>query len=389
MKLAIIAGGQGTRLGLTDIPKPMIKIGNKPLLQHQIELAKRYNINDITILSGHLAHKIVDYFGDGKRFGVHIKHIVEESPLGTAGAVKQLESTFRERFMVFYGDTVMDIDLQRLINYDHQSESIATILVHPNDHPNDSDLVEINSENIIVQFHPKPHLSGKYHFNLVNAALYILDPQIFKYIPSGVQTDFGKDIFPILLEKKHIIRTYKTPEDIRDVGTFSRYKETNEDFLNGKVNRLNKSNKRKAIFLDRDGVINEEVDNLSTIEKFKLIKGVTEATIPTWSGELIPVSQMVTRAAIDLFESEEIDIDASTEIQTEIKKFVKEQKDLGIYPCKDTLVVETAGRRTVIHTFLGSKGNETLGLILSSIIGARQGFSVEYKADPYSIFFSF
>ncbi|MHA2073242.1 MAG: DEAD/DEAH box helicase, partial [Candidatus Hodarchaeales archaeon] len=120
----------------------------------------------------------------------------------------------------------------------------------------------------------------------------------------------------------------------------------------------------------------------------KQVKGVTEATIPTWSGELIPVSQMVTKAAIDLFESEEMDINGSTEIQKEIKNFVKEQKDLGIYPTKDTVVVESAGRRTVVHTFLGSKGNETLGLILSSIIGARQGFSVEYKADPYSIFFS-
>lgn len=120
----------------------------------------------------------------------------------------------------------------------------------------------------------------------------------------------------------------------------------------------------------------------------KQVKGVTEATIPTWSGELIPVSQMVTKAAIELFKSEEINITDSTEVKNEIKKFINEQKKLGIYPTEKSIIVESAGRRIVIHTFLGSKGNETLGLILSSIIGAKQGFSVEYKADPYSIFFS-
>jgi ATP-dependent Lhr-like helicase len=120
----------------------------------------------------------------------------------------------------------------------------------------------------------------------------------------------------------------------------------------------------------------------------KQVKGITEATIPTWSGELIPVSQMVTKAAIDLFESENANITGSPEVEHEIKKFVKEQKNLGLYPTKDTVIVESAGRRSVIHTFLGSKGNETLGIILSSIIGAKQGFSVEYRSDPYSIFFS-
>ena len=104
MDLVIIAGGKGTRLGLKDMPKPMVEIGGKPLLEHQINLAKQYAINDIHILSCHLSEVIIDYFGDGRKFGVNISHIIEKSPLGTAGAVKQLESRLNERFMVFYGD---------------------------------------------------------------------------------------------------------------------------------------------------------------------------------------------------------------------------------------------------------------------------------------------
>lgn len=103
---------------MTDIPKPMVQVAGKPILQRQVELAKRYGLDDIIILSGHLGQVIVDYFGDGSQFGVHIQHVVEKVPLGTAGAVKQLESLLTERFFVFYGDTIMDIDLQKMIDFD-------------------------------------------------------------------------------------------------------------------------------------------------------------------------------------------------------------------------------------------------------------------------------
>src|SRR5208283_594289 len=141
MKLAIIAGGKGTRLGINNVPKPMVTIAGKPILEHQIELAKRYGLNDIYLLTGHLSDVIADHFGDGSQFGVRITHIAEDSPLGTAGAIKMLEGKFKDRFMVFYGDTIMDIDLSAFIEFDRSSESIATIIVHPNDHPSDSDFI--------------------------------------------------------------------------------------------------------------------------------------------------------------------------------------------------------------------------------------------------------
>lgn len=133
MQLAIIAGGKGTRLGLESIPKPMIEINGRPLLEHQILLAKRYGITEIFILSGYLGHIIADYFGGGSKWGVKIHHITEPQALGTAGAVGMLRDIISERFMVFYGDLVMDFNLNSFIRFDEQFDSLGTIIVHPNE----------------------------------------------------------------------------------------------------------------------------------------------------------------------------------------------------------------------------------------------------------------
>ncbi|MCR4881807.1 MAG: HAD-IIIA family hydrolase [bacterium] len=278
MQLAIIAGGKGTRLGLKDIPKPMVKIGDKPLLEHQIELAKRYGLTEIFILSGHLANVIEDYFGDGSKWGVKIHHIIEPYPLGTAGAVKLLEGQINDRFMIFYGDVVMDFDLNSFIEFDKSFEnSIGTTIIHPNDHPYDSDLLEINEKNIVTKVLPKPHEEGMYYQNLVNAAVYIFSPKIFEYIEPEISQDFGKHILKKLVENGETLAGYKTAEYIKDMGTKDRFDKVANDFTSGKVARLNKNNKRPCIFLDRDGVINENMDTSPTAEKFTLINGVSEA----------------------------------------------------------------------------------------------------------------
>ena len=266
MDLVIIAGGKGTRLGLKDIPKPMVEVGGKPLLEHHIDLAKRYAIENIYILSGHLSEVIVDYFGDGKKFGVNIIHIVEKSPLGTSGAVKQLENRIAGRFMAFYGDVFLDIDLKSFMDFDWEAGSMADIVVHPNDHPHDSDLVEIDDENIVTAFYSKPHHENKYYRNMVNAAAYILSPDIFKYIPQDKPSDFGKDIFPMLLQSGEVIRVYKTAEYIKDIGTMERLKKVGGDLMSGKTERFLKRHKRPAIFIDRDGTIVRDVDLLHRVE---------------------------------------------------------------------------------------------------------------------------
>ncbi|MCF7834538.1 HAD-IIIA family hydrolase [Candidatus Gracilibacteria bacterium] len=277
MKVVIIAGGKGTRLGLTDIPKPMVNVAGKPILQWQIELAKKYNLKDIIILSGHLGNVIVDYFGDGSKFGVNIQHIIEKIPLGTAGAVKQLEYLLKEKFFVFYGDTIMDINLQSMIDFDNDDKnSLGTLLVHPNNHPYDSDLVESDKKGLIKAFHSKPHPEGIYYHNLVNAALYILDPKVFTYIQPNISSDFGKHIFPKIIQDNQLLKAYKTHEYIKDMGTLDRLQQVENDIISGKVAGLNIENKQKAIFIDRDGVINEEVDNLSDINDLNILPGVGE-----------------------------------------------------------------------------------------------------------------
>lgn len=271
MNLVIIAGGKGTRLGLKDMPKPMVEVGGKPLLEHHIDLAKQYSIKNIYILSGHLSEVISDYFGNGRKFGVNITHVTENSPLGTAGAVKQLEDKIRDRFMVFYGDIFLDVDLKSFIDFDSEADSIANIIVHPNDHPHDSDLVEIDDRNMITAFHSKPHDENQYYRNLVNAAVYILSPDIFKYIPQDKPSDFGKDIFPMLLQSGEVIRAYRTAEYIKDIGTIERLGKVSGDIISGKAERFSKKNKRPAIFIDRDGTVVREVDLLHRIEDLGLL----------------------------------------------------------------------------------------------------------------------
>ncbi|MFC1585322.1 HAD-IIIA family hydrolase [Fibrobacterota bacterium] len=277
MKLAIIAGGKGTRLGIKDLPKPMVPVGDMPILERQILLARKYGIKDIYLLEGHLAKKIQSYFGDSKAFGVNIQHIVEDSPLGTAGAVRLLKGVIKERFMVFYGDVIMNMDLDALIAFDRQDDSIATLVVHPNDHPLDSDLVEINEDSRVVHFYSKPHPEGSFLNNLVNAAAYIVDPAIFEAIPDDRPTDFGKDIFPSLVADGKTIRAYKTAEYLKDVGTAKRIEEVGRDVESGKVARLSKENKRSAVFIDRDGTLVRNVPLLSRAEDLELYSFTIEA----------------------------------------------------------------------------------------------------------------
>ena len=277
MKIVIIAGGKGTRLGRTDLPKPMIRILEKPILEYQIELAKKYGLKDIFILSGFMSDTIINYFGDGSNWDVNITHVVEEKALGTAGAVKQLENLIKGRFIVFYGDTMMDVNLKNMIEYDKSTTSLGTLFVHPNDHPYDSDLINVDYQtNKILDFISKPH-DDTYKCNLVNAALYILSSDIFAYIPLGINCDFGKDIFPSIISKNLILNAYHSAEYIKDMGTPDRLIKVENDLRCGKIERLNNENKRKAIFIDRDGVINKEVDNLSNINDFELLAGVSDS----------------------------------------------------------------------------------------------------------------
>jgi D,D-heptose 1,7-bisphosphate phosphatase len=271
MKAVLLAGGKGTRMGdlTSEIAKPLLKVGGKPLLEHQILLLKRYKINELIILVNHLKEGIISYFGDGSNWGVQITYYEEPQPLGTVGGLKEVEHLLSEDFMVLYADVMINMHLGRFINFHKKKESECTLVVHPNDHPYDSDLVETDIENRITRFYPKPHNEGEYVPNLVNAGAYLFSPAIFKYLEKGKKADFGREVFPALVDKIKMFG-YNTAEYLKDMGTPERLEEVEQDYQAGKIERASYEHKQKAIFLDRDGVINEEISFIAKPEDLKL-----------------------------------------------------------------------------------------------------------------------
>lgn len=279
MKVVIIAGGQGTRIAAvnSEIPKAMIPICGKPIIEHEVDMAKRQGFTDFLFIIGYLGDQIESFFGDGSRWGVHIDYFRETQPLGTAGALGFLRDQLTDDFFVFYGDTVMDIDMQRMMKFHRTKQADATLFLHPNDHPYDSDLVDIDSEGRVRHFYHKPHPDGLLAHNIVNAALFIFSPKVLTQIEKGVKCHIEKHVLSRCLDAGMKLYGYVTAEYIKDMGTPERYYSVSDDVKNGKVERLNSQYRRPAIFLDRDGVINREVNLLNREEQMELIPGASGA----------------------------------------------------------------------------------------------------------------
>lgn len=278
MKAVILAGGKGTRLGnlTASIPKPMVRLAGKPIVQYQVELCARFNIEEIIFIVNHLGSAIEEYFGDGSDFGIPISYYHEEKPLGTVGGLVEVKDQLSEDFLVLYGDVMMEMDLDRLVRFHREKKSEATLVVHPNDHPFDSDLIEMNEEQRIVNVLPKPHPEGLRYHNMVNAAVYLFSPLIFKHLKRGKKADFGRDVFPMIYNEVRMYG-YNTPEYLKDMGTPDRLEQVEEDIKSGKVARRSLVHLQKAIFLDRDGVINIDTDLIHRPEDFELYPYTTEA----------------------------------------------------------------------------------------------------------------
>lgn len=289
MKTVIIAGGQGTRIASvnSEIPKAMIPIAGKPILEYEVELAKRYGFTDFLFIIGYLGDQIEAYFGNGSKWGVKIEYFKETQPLGTAGALGLLRDQLTEDFFVFYGDTIMDFDMQAMLDFHRRNNADATLFLHPNDHPYDSDIVVLQSSldsrlstldsHRVERFCNKPHEDGFVSHNMVNAALFIFSPKILTQIEVGVKSHIEKHVLPRCLEQGMRLFGYVSAEYIKDMGTPDRYYAVCDDVTSGKVARLNRQNKRPAIFLDRDGVINKEVNLLNRVEQMELIPGAAES----------------------------------------------------------------------------------------------------------------
>ena len=275
----ILAGGKGTRLKsiIGDLPKPMVSILGAPLLQHLIEQCVAYDIVDIKLLVSYRKEAIEDYFGDGSQYGVSIQYIVEDIPRGTAGALIDALPELDEQFLVVYGDTFFDIDLGSFWNFHQNQAGDISIFLHPNDHPYDSDLVEVDPSFQVLKIHPYPH-DSQWRQNLVNAALYMINKSALKGIDFVLdRPDIAKDLFPLMLESGKKLYGYISTEYIKDMGMPKRLSKVERDIDSGKVKSLKKQTPKMAIFIDRDGTINQEVNHLSSQDQFELHDGVGEA----------------------------------------------------------------------------------------------------------------
>ena len=286
MKTVIMAGGKGTRISsvASDIPKPMIKIDGKPVLEREIECLKAQGLTDIIITVSHLGQIIIDYFGDGskispvtgKPFGVNIEYYFEEQPLGNAGALFKIKDKLTDDFLLLNADAVFDIDFIRFINYHKQKGGLVTLFTHPNSHPYDSGLIISDNNGAVLKWLAKEDDRPAHYKNRVNAGLHVLSKKVLDTEIDTPKIDLDRQLLkPLAGTGKMFV--YDSPEYVKDMGTPDRYESVCRDFANGTVQAKNLINKQKAIFLDRDGTINKYVGFLKSVEEFKLLDGVSDA----------------------------------------------------------------------------------------------------------------
>ena len=278
MKVVIMAGGRGTRISsvASDIPKPMIKIEGKPVLEHEIMCLKEQGFTDIIMTVSHLGNIIMDYFGDGSKFGVNIEYYFEEEPLGNAGALFRIKDKLTEDFLLLNADAVFDIDFKRFVEYHNSHDGLVTLFTHPNSHPYDSGIVVADENGAVLQWLAKEDERPEFYRNRVNAGLHVLSPKVLEVEINTPKVDLDRQLLkPLAGTGKMFV--YDSPEYVKDMGTPERYESVCRDFREGKVQSKNLHNKQKAIFLDRDGVINKYVGFLRNIDEFELLEGVSEA----------------------------------------------------------------------------------------------------------------
>ena len=236
MKAVILVGGEGTRLRpLTcTTPKSMVPIMNRPFLEHMIEYLKGHAIDEIILTLCYLPHHIRDYFGDGSRFGVRLSYVMEECPLGTAGAVKNVAQHLDEPFFVFNGDVFTDLDLTAMLDFHRTREAKVSIALTPVEDPTIYGVVETDESGAIQRFIEKPRWD-MVTTNRINAGTYIIDPEILSYIPQGTNYSFEHGLFPHVIESGDPIYGYRSDAYWIDIGTPQKYLKLHHDLLRGSV----------------------------------------------------------------------------------------------------------------------------------------------------------
>lgn len=265
----IIAGGKGTRFKKISIkPKLLAKLKNTNLLKLILKNLKRYNLNKITIFVG----QYLDYFKSYRKN--EIKFIEEKKPLGTSGCLSLVsKKKLKKDILIIFGDILFDVDFNKFYNFHKSNKSDISIFSHPSDHLFDSDIVDVDSNNRVKNIFFKPHKKRIISNNLTMAGIFIVKSKLIKNIPFNKKNDFSKNFLKNCLKKKIRIFSYKSREYCKDLGTTKRYKKVLNDFKEGIHKKLRFKNKLKAVFLDRDGVINVDKGPQKYSDPTNFLKG--------------------------------------------------------------------------------------------------------------------
>ncbi|MHB1341170.1 MAG: sugar phosphate nucleotidyltransferase [Coriobacteriia bacterium] len=237
MKAVIMAGGEGTRLRpLTSMrPKPMVPIVNQPVMEHILGLVKHHGISEVVATLAFMPKVIEDYFGDGEEWGMSITYAVEESPLGTAGSVKNAEDALKDDvFLVISGDALTDINLTEIIDFHRAHNGPVTIALKRVPDPLDFGVVITDDDGKIQRFLEKPTW-GQVFSDTINTGIYVLDPLVFDFIPEGKAYDFSSELFPALMEAGHDLYGFVSEGYWCDVGSLESYVQAHRDILDEKA----------------------------------------------------------------------------------------------------------------------------------------------------------
>lgn len=236
MKAVIMAGGFGTRLRplSCNLPKPMVYVANKPMMEHIVNLLIRHGLTDLVVLLYFQAETIRSYFGDGTKFGVKIEYAQAEDDFGTAGAVKNAERLLDERFLVISADVLTDIDLTSAIDFHRDNQAKATMILARMENPLSYGVVITQDDGRISRFLEKPTW-GEVFSDTVNTGIYVLEPEILAQIPSKKECDFSQNLFPHMLSSGQRLFGFITQDYWKDVGNLEEYFLAHQDILEGRV----------------------------------------------------------------------------------------------------------------------------------------------------------
>ncbi len=236
MKAVILAGGEGTRLRplTSNQPKPMLPMANRPMMEHIVALLAEHGFDDIVVTVAFLANQIRNHFGDGSDYGVRLRYATEETPLGTAGSVRNAADELDDTFLVIAGDVLTDIDLTEVVKAHQAANAFGTIALKRVDNPLEFGIVITREDGHIERFLEKPTW-GQVFSDTINTGIYVLEPGIFDFIPYGEQVDFSGDVFPAVLERELPLLGHVADGYWEDVGTLEAYQRAHHDILDGRV----------------------------------------------------------------------------------------------------------------------------------------------------------